>query len=49
MKRKLLFFGVAIAVAVVCFVTGDLQAGVTGKINGVVRDQAGKSCPAPTS
>ena len=45
MKRKLLFFGVAVAVAAVCFVTGDLQAGVTGKINGVVRDQAGEVMP----
>ena len=38
MKRKLLFFGVAVAVAAIGFVAADLQAGVTGKINGVVRD-----------
>ena len=45
MKRKLLFFGITVAVAAVCFVSGDLQAGVTGKINGVVRDQAGEVLP----
>ena len=45
MKRKLLFFGIAVAVAAVSIVAGDLQAGVTGKINGVVRDQAGEVLP----
>ena len=45
MKRKLLIFGVVAAVTALLFGATELMAGTTGKLNGVVRDQAGEVLP----
>jgi len=45
MKRKLLIFCVVTAVTALLFGTSELMAGSTGKLNGVVRDQAGEVLP----
>ena len=45
MKRKLLIFGAVAAVTALLFGATELMAGTTGKMNGVVRDQAGEVLP----